>query len=58
MDKKYAAQPKQPDRAMEKTIPADAVQVDIESLVVSAKKHGEDIIEVLDRHIPVMEVVV
>ncbi len=57
MDKKYAAQPKQPDRAMEKTIPADAVQVDIESLVVSAKKQGEDIIEVLNRHIPVMEVV-
>ena len=46
MDKKYAAQPKQPDRSMEKTIPADAVQVDIESLIVSAKKQGEDIIEV------------
>ena len=58
MDKKYAAQPKQPDRSMEKTIPADAVQVDIESLIVSAKKQGEDIIEVLDRHIPVMEVAV
>ncbi len=58
MDKKYAAQSKQPDRSMEKTIPADAVQVDIESLIVSAKKQGEDIIEVLDRHIPVMEVAV
>ena len=57
MDKKYAAQPKQPDRTIEKTIPADAVQVDIESLVVSAKKQGEDTVEVLDRHIPVMEVV-
>lgn len=57
MDKKYAAQPKKPDRAMEKTIPADAVQVDIESLIVSAKKQGEDIIEVLNRHIQVMEVV-
>ena len=58
MDKKYAAQPKQPDRTMEKTIPIDTVQIDIESLIVSAKKKGEDIVEVLDRHIPVMEVVV
>lgn len=58
MDKKYAAQPKQPDRTMEKTIPIDTVQIDIESLIVSAKKQGEDIVEVLDRHIPVMEVAV
>lgn len=58
MDKKYAAQPKQPDRTMEKTIPIDTVQIDIESLIVSAKKKGEDIVEVLDRHIPVMEVAV
>lgn len=58
MDKKYAAQPKQLSRAMEKIIPADAVQIDIESLIVSAKKQGEDIVEVLDRHIPVMEVAV
>ena len=58
IDKKYAAQPKQPDRAMEKTIPTETVQIDIESLIVSAKKKGEDIVEVLDRHIPVMEVVV
>lgn len=58
IDKKYAAQPKQPDRAMEKTIPTETVQIDIESLIVSAKKQGEDIVEVLDRHIPVMEVAV
>lgn len=58
IDKKYAAQPKQPDRAMEKTIPTETVQIDIESLIVSAKKKGEDIVEVLDRHIPVMEVAV
>ncbi len=58
MDKKYATQPKHPARAMEKTIPADAVQVDIESLILSAKKQGEDIVEVLGRHIPVMEVAV
>ncbi len=58
IDKKYAAQPKQPDRAMEKTIPTETVQIDIESLIVSAKKQGEDIVEVLGRHIPVMEVAV
>lgn len=58
MDKKYAAQPKQPSKAMEKAIPIDAVQINIESLIVSAKKKGEDIVEVLDRHIPVMEVAV
>ena len=58
MDKKYAVQPKQPSKAMEKTIPVDAVEIDIESLIVSAKKQGEDIVEVLDRHIPVMEVAV
>ena len=58
MDKKYAAQPKQTSKAMEKTIPVDAVQIDIESLIISAKKQGEDIVEVLERHIPVMEVVV
>jgi len=58
MDKKYAAQPKQPDRTMEKTIPINTVQIDIESLIVSAKKQGEDIVEVLDRHIPVMEMAV
>lgn len=58
MDKKYAAQPKQTSKVMEKTIPVDAVQIDIESLVISAKKQGQDIVEVLDRHIPVMEVVV
>ena len=58
MDKKYAAQPKQTSKAMEKTISVDTVQIDIESLIVSAKKQGEDIVEVLDRHIPVMEVAV
>ena len=58
MDKKYAVQPKQPSKAMEKTIPVDAVEIDIEALIVSAKKQGEDIVEVLDRHIPVMEVAI
>lgn len=56
MDKKYAALPTRPVNVLENEVPRDEVQVDIASLVISAKKHGQDVVEVLGRYIPVREV--
>lgn len=58
VNKKYAASPDKHDRIGEIPVPVDAGQVDIPSLVISAKKQGQDIVGVLGSHIPVREVAV
>lgn len=56
--KKYAAPQTQPFSINGKVVPVDTMQVDILSLIISAKNQGQDIVEALGRHIPVREVMV